>query len=237
MFNNLIESKRKKDRSAGGTAMSVIVHAVLILLVVVVTANAGQKMVEEHHQEDLKFVKVKPKAPPPPEKPPPPPPKNAVVTPPPPKGFQVVTAPIKIPDKIPPIDLSKPVTNAADFSGIGQEGGRANGVAGGKAVNTNKTYFAFQVEKQTMAKPGNPKPRYPEMLESAHVQGQVLVEFVVDTLGHVDMSQFKVIKSTNELFTDAVKRVLPQWKFYPAETGGHKVKQLVQMPLTFTSSQ
>jgi len=47
------------------------------------------------------------------------------------------------------------------------------------------------------------------------------------------MSTFKVLKSTNDLFVDAVKRVLPRWKFYPAETGGHKVKQLVQMPFAF----
>ena len=232
MFNNLIESKRKKDRSAGGTTASVVLHAVLIVLVVVVTANAGQKMVEANRQEDVKFVQVKKAPPPEPEKPPPPP-KDVVVAPPPPKGFQVLTAPIKIPDKIPDVDLSKAVTNAADFSGVGVAGGRANGVAGGKPVNTDQTYYSFQVEKQTMAVSGNPNPQYPSMLESAHVDGEVLAQFVVDTSGKADMSTFKVLKATNDLFVDAVKRVLPKWKFYPAETGGHKVKQLVQMPFAF----
>jgi len=232
MFNNLIESKRKKDRSAGGTTASVVLHAVLIVLVVVVTANAGQKMVEANRQEDVKFVQVKKAPPPEPEKPPPPP-KDVVVAPPPPKGFQVLTAPIKIPDKIPDVDLSKAVTNAADFSGVGVAGGRANGVAGGKPINTDQTYYSFQVEKQTMAVSGNPNPQYPSMLESAHVDGEVLAQFVVDTAGKADMSTFKVLKSTNDLFVDAVKRVLPRWKFYPAETGGHKVKQLVQMPFAF----
>jgi protein TonB len=232
MFNNLIESKRKKDRSVGGTLASGILHAVIIVLVVVVTANAGQKMVEEHRQEDLKFVEVKKPPPPKPEKPPPPP-KNAVMTPPPPKGFQVLTAPIKIPDKIPDVDLSKAATNVNDFTGIGVAGGRADGVEGGTPVNTQQTYYSFQVEKQTQPVSGNPTPTYPSMLESARVEGEVLVQFVVDTTGHVDMSQFKVLKATNDLFIDAVKRVLPKWRFYPAETGGHKVKQLVQMPLTF----
>src|SRR5690348_12722799 len=233
MFNNLIESKRKKDKSAGGTAASVVAHAVLIVLAVVVTANAGQKVVEEHRQEDVKFVQVKPKTPPPEPEKPPPPPKDVVVAPPPPKGFQVLTAPIKIPDKIPDVDLSKAVTNAADFSGIGVAGGRANGVQGGKPVNTDQTYYSFQVEKQTMAYSDNPRPQYPSMLESAHVDGEVLAQFVVDTSGHVDMSTFKILKATNDLFSESVRKVLPKMKFYPAETGGHKVKQLVQMPFSF----
>jgi len=27
--------------------------------------------------------------------------------------------------------------------------------------------------------------------------------------------------------------VLPFWRFYPAEAGGHKVKQYVQLPIRF----
>jgi hypothetical protein len=30
-----------------------------------------------------------------------------------------------------------------------------------------------------------------------------------------------------------VKAVLPRYRFIPAETGGRKVKQLVQLPFTF----
>lgn len=234
MFNNLIESKRKRDRSAGGTAFSVILHAALIALFVVVTANAGQKMVEEKRQEDVKFVEVK-KAPPPPEpeKPQPPPP-DVVAAPPPPKGFQTLTAPIKIPDKIPEVDLSKSVTNEADFSGKGVEGGVAKGVVGGKGpVDKDQPYFEFQVEKPVLARENNPTPKYPSMLESAHVEGEVLAQFVVDTAGRAEMNTFKVLKSDNDLFTSSVRNVLPQMRFYAAEVGGHRVKQLVQMPFVF----
>ena len=154
---------------------------------------------------------------------------------PPPKGFQVLTAPIKIPDVLPDIDLSKKVTNEEDFTGKGVAGGIAKGVVGGTAtpVNDNQTYFEFQVEKQVSPYPGNPAPRYPDMLRSANVEGEVLAQFVVDTTGRADMSQFKVLKSTHDLFTNAVKSSLPNMKFYPAEVGGKKVKQLVQMPFQF----
>jgi protein TonB len=154
---------------------------------------------------------------------------------PPPKGFQVLTAPIKIPDVLPDIDLSKKVTNEEDFTGKGVAGGIAKGVVGGTPapVNDNQTYFEFQVEKQVSPFPGNPAPRYPDMLRSANVEGEVLAQFVVDTTGRADMSQFKVLKSTHDLFTNAVKAALPNMKFYPAEVGGKKVKQLVQMPFQF----
>src|SRR6185437_11912015 len=95
--------------------------------------------------EKIQFVEVK-KEPPKPKVDEPPPPKEVVVKPPPPKGFQVLRAPVKIDIKIPEIDLSKAVTNEADFSGKGVKGGTGSGVVGGIA-NTNQTYFEFQVEK------------------------------------------------------------------------------------------
>lgn len=234
MFNNLIESKRKREANAGGTVASVVAHVALIALAVWITAQAGTAVAKEKVQEDVNFVKVEKKPPPPePEKPPPPPP-DVVVKPPPPKGFQTLKAPINIPDKIPDVDLSKAVTNEADFSGKGVEGGVAKGVAGGKGpVNQDQPYFEFQVEKPVLAREGNPAPQYPSMLESARVEGQVLVQFVVDTTGHAEMNTFKVLKSSNDLFSSAVKRVLPKMQFYPAEVGGHKVRQLVQMPFGF----
>ena len=232
MFTTLLESKPKRDKNPGGVIASVILHAGLIGLAVAVTLNAGLRNEKEHREEDVKFVQTK--APPPKPEPPKPPPPQATVTPPPPKGFQVLTAPINIPTKIPDVDLSKAVTNEADFSGKGVEGGVARGVAVGKGTaNPDQTYFEFQVEKPALAKEDNPKPVYPSMLESAGVEGEVLVQFVIDTTGRADMSQFKVLKSTNDLFTNAVKNVLPRMRFYPAETGGRKVKELVQFPFSF----
>jgi len=87
-----------------------------------------------------------------------------------------------------------------------------------------------------LAREDNPKPQYPSMLESAGVEGEVLVQFVIDTTGRADMSTFKVLKSSNDLFTNSVRNVLPRMKFYPAETGGRKVKELVQFPFSFAKA-
>jgi periplasmic protein TonB len=231
MFNQLLESKAKKEKMAGATVVTTILYAGLIGFAVYATADAGIKK-DKSSNQSVKFVEIK-KEPPKPEPDKPPPPKEVVVKPPPPKGFQVLRAPVKIDVKIPEIDLSKSVTNEADFSGKGVKGGIASGVVGGTAVVTNQTYFEFQVEKPAQAASGNPSPRYPEVLKSSGVEGRVVAQFVVLENGRADMDQFKILSSDNDLFSAAVKNVVPQMRFLPAEIGGKKVRQLVQLPFEF----
>ena len=225
MFNNLLESKAKKQKSPGGMVVSAIFHVLVIFLAIKATLNAGQK--KEKIEQKVDFVEVKKDEPPPPKEKPP-----EVMVAPPPKGFQTLTAPVNIPDVLPDIDLSKKVTNEADFTGKGVAGGREKGIVGAAPVE-NQTYFEYQVEKPVMAVPGSPAPRYPDILKSAEVEGEVVVAFVVDTTGRADVSSLKILKSTHELFSAAVRTALPSMRFLPAEVGGRKVKQLVQQPFVF----
>ena len=230
MFNQLIESKATKQKMAGGTIFSIVLHTVLIGGAVYATARAGSKD-EKTKAEKIQFVEMKKEPPKVPDKPPPP--KEVVVKPPPPKGFQVLRAPVKIDIKIPEIDLSKAITNESDFSGKGVKGGTGSGVVGGTGPVTNQTYFEFQVEKPAEMLPESPKPKYPSVLESSGIAGEVQAQFVVNTQGKADLDQFKVLKSSNELFTQAVKNVLPRMKFSPAMIGGKPVNQLVQQSFQF----
>lgn len=76
-------------------------------------------------------------------------------------------------------------------------------------------------------------PSYPPMLLSHRVDGEVLAQFVVDTLGRAEMSSFKVLKTTHVLFANSVRGLLPSLRFAPAEVSGGKVRQLLQLPFTF----
>ncbi|MEA2707027.1 MAG: periplasmic protein TonB [Gemmatimonadaceae bacterium] len=230
MFNQLIESKAQKQKMAGGTVFSIVLHTVLIAGAVYATARAGVKD-EKSKAEKIQFVEMKKEPPKVPDKPPPP--KEVVVKPPPPKGFQVLRAPVKIDIKIPEIDLSKSITNESDFSGKGVKGGTGSGVVGGVGPVTNQTYFEFQVEKPAEMLQDSPKPKYPSVLESSGIAGEVQAQFVVNSSGKADMDSFKVLKSTNELFTQAVKSVLPRMRFSPAQIGGKPVNQLVQQSFQF----
>jgi periplasmic protein TonB len=230
MFNQLLESKATKQKMAGGTVFSIVLHTVLIAGAVYATARAGVKD-EKAKAEKIQFVEMKKEPPKVIEKEPPP--KEVVVKPPPPKGFQVLRAPVKIDIKIPEIDLSKAITNESDFSGKGVKGGTGSGVVGGTGPVTNQTYFEFQVEKPAEMLQDSPKPKYPSVLESSGIAGEVQAQFVVASTGKADMESFKVLKSTNELFTQAVKNVLPRMRFSPAMIGGKPVNQLVQQSFQF----
>lgn len=232
MFNNLLESKKAKSKSFGATMISTIFHGAVIVLSVYATAGAVQED-DGPLVQKVDFIDIKKDEPPPPTDEPPPPPPD-MVAPPPPKGFQVLTAPVNIPDVIPEIDLSKKLTNEDDFSGKGVAGGLHSGVVGGTGpVNQDQTYFDFQVEKPVATAPGSASPRYPDILRSAGVAGEVLAQFVVDTMGRVEIPSFKVLRKSHDLFEAAVKSALPNMRFLPAEVGGRKVKQLVQQPFVF----
>ena len=231
MFENLIETKATKQKSFGTAALSLFVHTAIGAAAVYGTLEA-KEAIEKPKAEKVEFVTVKKEEPPPPKQEQAPPP-EIVAAPPPPKGFQVLTAPIKIPEVLPEIDLSKKVTDEADFSGKGVQGGIAKGVVGGTGPVGDQTFFEFQVEKQ-VSSAGPMNLAYPDLLRSAAVEGEVLAQFVVDTTGRVDMSSFKVLKSSHDLFTTAVRQALSRARYYPAEIGGRKVKQLVQQPFNFT---
>lgn len=80
-------------------------------------------------------------------------------------------------------------------------------------------------------------PAYPQALKDSKLEGQVLTQFVVGPDGKVDMSTFKVLKSTHELFTNAVRAALENMPFDPATKDGIPVRQMLQIPFQFSQSK
>lgn len=101
------------------------------------------------------------------------------------------------------------------------------------APHGGTAYFEFEVEKPVATRPDNPHPAYPESLRRRGVPGEVRIQFVVDTAGRPDMATFEVLKSSDQSLTGAVKDVVPSLRFFPAESGGHKVRQLVEQAFRF----
>ena len=100
-----------------------------------------------------------------------------------------------------------------------------------------QVYFEFQVEKPAMARAGNPSPVYPALLRESGTNGEVLAQFVVDRSGRAEIRTLKVLRASHGDFVKAVRDVLPQMRFHPAELGGCTVKQLVQLPFAFRTGQ
>jgi TonB family protein len=106
----------------------------------------------------------------------------------------------------------------------------------GTPATGKEPYFDFQVESPAKVRSGQ-GPQYPKELRDAGIEGQVLVQFVVDSTGSVDMRTFKVLKSNHQLFTDATRTALAAMQFAPATVGGRKVSQLLQTPFMFSLSR
>jgi protein TonB len=79
--------------------------------------------------------------------------------------------------------------------------------------------------------------RYPDELRKANVEGEVIAQFVVDADGHCLDGSFKVVKSNNPLFDDAVRKALPNMRFTPALVNGKAVRQMLEQPFIFSLSK
>jgi protein TonB len=207
---------------------------VAITLVAAVTAHASDRTPEPRPDtRDVVYVETPEQVPPTEDHPAP----VHVEAPSEPKipelPYTTVEVPTTIPTGIPPVNLALPPVDPDQFA-ISLAPSNAGRDAGNVASRGGSgTFSAWEVEKAVVPLSGNPKPEYPSMLQSGHVEGEVLAQFVVDTTGRVDMSTFRALRATDELFVQSVRRALAHWKFLPAEAGGVKVRQLVQMPLSF----
>ncbi len=231
MFDNLIESKAKRQRTLGQSILSLVVHGVLIFAAIEATQGVAEQI--NNKPVDTTMVFLKPPEPPPP--PPPPPPQDVVVSAnPPPKGFQTVVNVVDIPKEIPPVDLNQKPFDPKDFTGKGVEGGIATGVTGGTGPVDVKSEVYMSTEIDDPASVVSvPTPRYPPAMQSAGIAGQVKLEFIVDQTGHAEPNSIKVVSSTNKQFEESAREAVLKAVFRPGKNKGQPIRQLVSLPIVF----
>ena len=105
-------------------------------------------------------------------------------------------------------------------------------VAARAQSDSGQTYLDFQVEQPVRVR-NAVAPVYPPRLRRDKTVGEVVVQFVVDERGSAQMNSFKVIRSNDAEFSEAVRRAVSMTQFIPAEIGGRKVRMLVQQPFHF----
>ena len=106
-------------------------------------------------------------------------------------------------------------------------------VTEGDVADETRIFTEEDVDSAATRDPASDGPRYPAALREKGVQGEVLVEFTVDTTGKADPQTFTVVETSHPLFTDAVRDALPLMRFTPAVAHGHHVRQLVRLPMKF----
>ncbi|HUL49383.1 MAG TPA: energy transducer TonB [Gemmatimonadales bacterium] len=225
MFDCLIESRRPHAprRVVSVGALSITTHAAIIASAVLATLHVSQRgnalladttMVYLGHDRQ-------------PEQKAPARPVQPVAFDQPLKGFQAVVAPTDIPSHIPPVRLGE-AFNPADYSGVGVEGGVANGVL----PAAGDVYLEAIVEEKPSLL-SSPPSFYPELLRTAGIQGRVILQAIVDTLGRAEPGSIKIITSPDSGFNVVSRTWLLHALFRPAHVHGRAVRVLVAVPLDY----
>jgi TonB family protein len=225
MFDVLVASGAHLELKSRWVGTSLVMHASLAVLAVMATRAALQS--PSAPIPDTPVMLFVPKTPPP-------------------KGFQTVVALVDIPDAIPPVDLTQRALDPRDFTGRGAEGGLASGIVGGIGkvdglsggseldaiyeATTNDERFA------PAAVVSQPPPRYPAPLQALGIEGRVLVEFVIDTSGHVEPGSVRALESTHPAFEKAAHEAMIKSLFQPARLSGHPVRQLTRQAVKFVAA-
>jgi protein TonB len=77
------------------------------------------------------------------------------------------------------------------------------------------------------------QPRYPEILRQAGIEGRVLMEFVIDTLGRAERGSLRVINTQHDLFNGPARDAVLSCRFRPGRIQGRAVRVRVQQPVNF----
>lgn len=221
MFHQLIESGPRSRGHGGWTLASTGIHAILIAGAVALTLEEATRRLTEQPVR-LRYVLPAPLRDPAP----------ATSSP---SGPPRIQAPTSIPVELPPIpNVSVPIEQHL------RVGGETIAVTHGVGIGTlpdtadGRVYQAALVERAVEPHRGNGQPAYPARLRSASIEGDVLVQFVVDTSGRVELQSIEILRATHELFAESVRRWLAGTRYRAADIRGRPVRQLVQQQIGFT---
>jgi len=234
MFGVLLESRARVQRRSGGIALSVVTHVALIGVATAATVHARPEKPEKPTPTFVQFTPAPAPKPAPVQQHTSTPVVKLSAAP----SMPVINlvAPTAIPPTLPPIDPGG--TPTPDDVGI-IRGGSGTGTPRGYGIDLapSESSTDWRGTEVLMHVLSSGKPRYPDVLRQAGIDGSVLIQFTVDTLGRVDMQSVKTLSSTHTLFTDAVRQSLGAFRFKPAEVNGKRVPALAQMPFEFHLSK
>lgn len=229
MLGVLLESRAGVQRRSGGAALSVAVHLAIIAAITAHTVHGRTLPAAKPKVVVLRFAQPTVRTP-----------VARAVTTSAAAGrpnlqsivIRRVSVPYVVPTSLPPVDLSQ----GTAFDSIVISGSGSSGSTGPRSVIEGEgaaSHTDWRGAELLMRITASAKPRYPEMLRQSGIEGRVVVQFTVDTAGRVDQASIRVLSSTHELFTRAVRDALAQFRFDPAQVAGRRVPALAEMPFEF----
>ncbi len=106
------------------------------------------------------------------------------------------------------------------------------GVMFGPAVTSDQVFMEAVVDERPQVLSA-PQVGYPPLLRQAKIQGRVLVQFILDTLGRAEPQSVKIVQSPNSGFDEEATSYVLHTTFRPARVHGRPVRVLLNLPIDF----
>jgi len=136
-----------------------------------------------------------------------------------------VEAPLVPPVGLPPIDPGARIEPSLAVRGVDATGPASD------AADAPADWLSVEEAPRVLA---GPPPAYPEPLWVAGIQGRVVVQVVIDTLGRAEQGA-GVVESSNRGFDAAALAYVRGALFRPGRVvGGRAVRVLIRPPIDFT---
>ncbi|HTQ28639.1 MAG TPA: TonB family protein [Puia sp.] len=235
-------NSRLRNALFGTAALILLMFGAFLLSNITAGSKKAAMVVQDVQLEDIKEEKKNEPPPPPPPKVEPPKVEMAKFTPP----KIVKDEEVKKEDKPPEQEkLEDTKIGTTNQEGIKDEGITAPPVSDNKGVveapkdNTDydKTFTKVEIESDYPGGPAawarylNKNLHYPEDAVNNEIQGDVIVQFIVDKEGNV--SDVEAVSGPNELRDEAVRVIKRSGKWTPAIQNGRNVKSYKKQPIKF----
>lgn len=143
--------------------------------------------------------------------------------------FETLPVPIEVPTDLPPLTIGPALDPERLRRALASE---TAGSPAGPPGPAERTAGAGEVDVPAAAI-HQPSPRYPPALRLAGIEGRVLVEFIIDTTGHLEPGSSKVLESSHRGFEGAALETLERSLFRPARLAGRSVRQRTLQAIAF----
>ncbi len=225
MFDELVESRPRRQRRAAQAVASIAVHTVIIAVSIQLTRAVAATVTKSTAEAPLFVTRAPtPRAAQPLAA-------TAAALPAAP-SLPMVPAPVIVPTTIAAAGPARGF-DPLRIGAAGDRRGVPSGVPGDDSAGGARAMTLVEVD-DPVSYLGGPEPSYPPALRQVGVEGSVRLRYVVGTDGKVEPGSVEVLMSTNKAFEAPAIEAITRSHFRPARVKGQKVRQLVEQMVRFT---
>ena len=132
-----------------------------------------------------------------------------------------------------PIPVMEPILGIPPISGPSFGDPRTLSPYRGDSVTGTGTMWTAEAVQEAPVLLTAPLPAYPARLREVGIQGQVVIEAIVDTLGRVELGSMRIVASDQAEFDGPALVTIRGALFRPGRVFGKGVRVLVRVPVAF----